>query len=135
MSMAFNRSFPPAGFGPDQPVPLSALGRFARRLLAQRRRRDQMFGADLFGEPIWDMYLDLFANAVEDRPVSISSLCIASGAPTTTALRQIGMLVDRGLLLRRQDSTDGRRVLIELSPTLYDQLGRLLLTWMAGENR
>jgi hypothetical protein len=26
-------------------------------------------------------------------------------------------------------------VLIELSPTLYDQLGHLLLTWMAGEGR
>jgi hypothetical protein len=135
MTMAFDRSFPATGAGRDQPIPPSALGQFARRLLAQRRRRDQMFGADLFGEPIWDMYLDLFANAVEDKSVSISSLCIASGAPTTTALRQIGMLVDRGLLLRRQDVTDGRRVLIELSPTLYDQLGHLLLTWMAGEGR
>lgn len=109
------------------------VGRYARKLLAQRRRREQIFGTDLFGEPIWDMLLDLFASAREEREVSISSLCIASGAPTTSALRHIAALVDRGLLLRRQDARDGRRVLMELSPELQEKLGSLLLGWMADE--
>lgn len=105
-------------------------GQYARKLLAQRRRREQIFGADLFGEPIWDMLLDLFANASEGRQVSVSSLCIASGAPTTTALRYVAMLVDRGLLLRFRDARDGRRVLIELSPPTHEQLGDVLRAWM-----
>lgn len=109
------------------------LGAFARKLIAQRRRRDQILGAELFGEPIWDMLLDLFANAQEDREVSISSLCIASGAPTTSALRYIAMLVDRDLLIRRQDSRDGRRILMELSPALHARLGELLFSWMKSE--
>ncbi|WP_242128458.1 MarR family transcriptional regulator [Sphingobium sp. Sx8-8] len=131
MTMAFDGPIPTAH--PDAPpLPLPALGQYARRLLAQRRRRDQLLGADLFGEPIWDMCLDLFANAVEGRPVSISSLCIASGTSTTTALRHIAMLVDRGLLLRRQDASDGRRVLVELAPMLFEQLAHLLQSWRAS---
>ena len=133
MSMAFDRAI--SAVRSESDPSLAALGQFARRLLAQRRSRDQILGADLFGEPIWDMYLDLFVNAVEDRPVSISSLCIASGAPTTTALRHIAMLVDRGLLLRRRDAKDGRRVLIELSPRLHEQLGEMLLSWVRAEAR
>jgi hypothetical protein len=107
-------------------------GELARRIHAQRRRREQILGADLFGEPIWDMFLDLYACAVERRQVSISSLCIASGAPTTTALRSIAMLVEQGQLIRRRDENDGRRVLIELSPALYDKLDRLLENWAAA---
>lgn len=113
----------------DDPV---ALGPFARQLLIERRRRDQLLGADLFGEPIWDMLLDLFANAAEGKPVSISSLCIASGAPGTTALRHVATLVERGFLVRRRDAKDGRRVLIELSPTLRRNLEELLSSWMNG---
>lgn len=107
-------------------------GQLARKIHAQRRRREQILGADLFGEPVWDMYLDLYACAVEGREVSISSLCIASGAPTTTALRSIAMLVEQGQLIRRRDESDGRRVLIELSPALYDKLDALLRSWAAN---
>lgn len=110
------------------------VGQFARKMLARRRRREQVFGPDLFGEPIWDMMLDLFANAAEGRSVSISSLCIASGVPTTSALRYITLLVDRGLLLRSQDAHDGRRILINLAPSVHAELTRLLLSWM-GDDR
>lgn len=118
---------------PPQTGDPMGVGVFARKLLAQRRRREQILGADLFGEPIWDMFLDLFANAAEGRQVSVSSLCIASGAPTTTALRYIATLVDRGLLLRTHDARDGRRVLIELSPMVHEKIGHMLLSWMEND--
>ena len=130
MNIAFHRPRVLAASGPSAQLDPLGVGAFARKLLAQRRRREQILDADLFGEPIWDMFLDLFASAAEDRPVSVSSLCIASGAPTTTALRSVAMLVNRGLLLRTQDVRDGRRVLIELSPALHEKLGHLLLSWM-----
>jgi len=35
-------------------------------------------------DPAWDMLLDLTAARAESRAVSVSSLCIAAGVPTTT---------------------------------------------------
>ncbi|MGM3253246.1 hypothetical protein ACS22W_25800, partial [Escherichia coli] len=37
----------------------------ARRTYADRRRRDKLFQPGLFGEPAWDILLDLFISAKE----------------------------------------------------------------------
>jgi hypothetical protein len=89
--------------------------RFVRALIRQRQRRVAAFGADLFADPVWDMMLDLLAARLEGRPVSTSSLCIAAGVPSTTALRWIRLLTERGLFVRVADPRDRRGVLIELS--------------------
>ena len=47
----------------------------------------------------------------------VSSLCIAAAVPATTALRWIKTLTDNGLLVRRTDPHDGRRVFVEMAPT------------------
>ena len=54
--------------------------------------------------------------------MAVSSLCIASAVPATTALRWIKTLTDNGLFVRRADPTDGRRVFIELSPETADAM-------------
>ncbi|MEZ5655102.1 MAG: hypothetical protein R3E04_04340 [Sphingobium sp.] len=64
----------------------------AKLALRIRRRRDAIFSDELgassiFGEAAWDMLLDLFVSRSENKRVSVSSLCIASGVPATTALR------------------------------------------------
>lgn len=87
----------------------------AKWILRQRRRRDNFFSADLFGEPAWDMLLELYAHALDQRRISISALCTASGVPATTALRWIGNLERAGLIVRRNDPTDLRRVWLELT--------------------
>jgi hypothetical protein len=71
-----------------------------RRVICARRKRVQFFGDDLFGEPAWDILLDLFATHLTGGRVSTSSLCIAADVPSTTALRWIGVLCERDLLLR-----------------------------------
>jgi hypothetical protein len=116
---------------PSRPHPAD-LAAFARTIIAQRRSRDRILGPDLFGEPIWDMLLDLFAHTEEGKPVTISNLCIASGASGTTALRHISALVKRGLLLRHPDPHDRRRVLIQLSPDMHRRLEQLLSGWMSN---
>ena len=58
-----------------------------REMLRWRRRRDQLFAGDLFADPAWDMMLDLAAAGLEGVDVAVSSLCIASAVPATTALR------------------------------------------------
>jgi len=52
---------------------------------------------------------------MEHIKVSVTSLCIASGVPDTTALRWISVMIDEGLFERVNDETDKRRVFIELT--------------------
>ncbi len=89
--------------------------RLVRRLIAARRVRDALLPPGLFGDPVWDMLLDLTAARLESRLVAVSSLCIAACVPTTTALRAIKALCDSGLLERCTDPADGRRTYITLS--------------------
>ena len=112
---------------------LSNFGRFAqseaassavRRVLRQRRMREQFFPADLFADPAWDMLLDLYAAQLEGQPVAVSSLCIAAAVPATTALRWIKTLTDTGLFERQSDPRDGRRIFIGLSPKAAQAMER-----------
>lgn len=86
-----------------------------RAMLRVRRLRDHLVAPDLFADPAWDILLDLLAARLENAKVSVSSLCIAAAVPPTTALRWIRQLTDRGLLERRADPRDGRRIFITLS--------------------
>jgi prefoldin subunit 5 len=86
-----------------------------RAMIRVRRLRNQFFPAELFADPAWDMLLDLMAARLEGRAVAVSSLCIASAVPPTTALRWIKTLTDARLFERVADSNDGRRVFIELT--------------------
>ena len=71
--------------------------------------------AALFAEPAWDMLLELYSADVEGCEVPTSSLCIASTAASTTALRYIEMLERTGLIERRPSPRDNRVTLIRLS--------------------
>lgn len=97
--------------------PARSLLTLARNTYALRRKRDSLFGnPDLFGEPAWDILLDLFIAHAEGKPVSVSSACIGSAAPATTGLRWLGVLADEGLVVRENDADDHRRVLVRLTP-------------------
>ena len=89
----------------------------AKRLYALRRNRDQMIGENLFGEPAWDMLLDLLICQADSRLVSVSSLCIGSGSSSTTALRYLCLMEERGLVQRIPDQDDGRRTFVRLTAT------------------
>ncbi|WP_374412590.1 MarR family transcriptional regulator [Novosphingobium colocasiae] len=89
--------------------------RLVRRIIRQRQLRARFFDGDLFADPAWDMLLDLAAARAEGVRVSVTSLCIASGVPPTTALRWIGQMVEGGLFTRACDDNDRRRAFIELS--------------------
>lgn len=92
------------------------LGELARNAYRARRLRGQYFsGTDLFGEPAWDLLLDLFINACEGKRVPVTSACIGAAVPTTTALRWLAILESRGLVEREADNSDARRVFVRLT--------------------
>ncbi len=98
--------------------------KLVRRIIRQRQLRARFFDGDLFADPAWDMLLDLTAARAEQSRVSVTSLCIASGVPPTTALRWIGQMTDAGLLQRNEDKTDRRRAFITLSDKATEAMTR-----------
>ncbi|WP_234024876.1 winged helix DNA-binding protein [Tsuneonella amylolytica] len=95
-----------------------------RLIIRQRQLRAQFLGGDLFADPAWDILLDLTAARAEHQRVSVTSLCIASGVPPTTALRWISQMIEVGLLVRVEDDSDRRRAFIELSDKAADAMAR-----------
>jgi len=96
-------------------VPSDALLAFARESYAIRRRRGRYLPPDLFGEPTWDILLDLYVATRENRPVPTTSACIGAHVPPTTALRWLRILEERGLVEREDDGRDGRRTFVRLT--------------------
>ncbi|MBV9843420.1 MAG: MarR family transcriptional regulator [Sphingomonadaceae bacterium] len=108
--------------GEDAPVDAGLV----RSIIRARRLRDAYFTADLFADPAWDMLLDLTAARMEGGDVAVSSLCIAAAVPPTTALRWIKLLSDTGLIVRRADPADRRRIFIALADAAADAMLRYL---------
>jgi hypothetical protein len=98
--------------------------RLVRSIIRQRQLRARFFDGALFADPAWDMLLDLTAARAEHSRVSVTSLCIASGVPPTTALRWIGQMTCVGLLERVEDDADRRRAFIALSETAAGAMAR-----------
>lgn len=109
------------GSSPSMPLPDP---RYIRRLIAARQTRAKFFDGDLFADPAWDMLLDLTAAHAEHSRVSVTSLCIASGVPATTALRWIKQLVETGVFERIADPADKRRAFIALSARSLEAMSR-----------
>ncbi len=104
----------------DAETPVNAV--LVRRLIKLRRDRDRHLPDELFGDPAWDMLLDLTAAHMERVDVPVSSLCLAAAVPTTTALRWVRSLSEAGIFVRRTDPGDARRSFIGLSDQAHDAM-------------
>jgi DNA-binding MarR family transcriptional regulator len=110
----------------SRPVEESSPLALATSIYRFRQRRAQIFAdEDLFGEPAYDILLDLYIAHHEERHVTISDACNAAGVPCTTALRQVNILEQRGLIRRFPDHRDRRRSYVALEPRALSALERL----------
>lgn len=87
----------------------------ASEIYRARRRRKRFFGPELFGEPAWDLLLDLFIARLKKKRVSVTSACYAADVPPTTALRWLGLLADSNLIERFESETDQRVTWVRLT--------------------
>jgi CheY-like chemotaxis protein/DNA-binding MarR family transcriptional regulator len=109
---------------------------YLRTLVAARVDREMIFKSNIFSDPAWEMLLDLAVAEASGRCISVTSLCLASGAPTTTALRRIDDLQGADLVERLPDASDRRRIIVRLTENgrarlqnfIEKQAGRLGLT-------
>ena len=132
--------FAAEGEEPDQRLaratrpPLPEL-KLVRKIIRQRQLRERFFDGDLFADPAWDILLDLTAARAEHARVSVTSLCIASGVPPTTALRWISQMVETGLLERIEDEVDRRLAFITLTDKATEAMARYFAELGSGGTR
>ena len=107
----------PDRFGLRETQPGDESGRLlarARQILAHRRKRIELFGKELFGEPAWEMLLLLYIAQSTQR-FTIGQLARASGAPPSTGARWIDHLEEQELVEKDPHPTDGRTAFVKLS--------------------
>lgn len=87
---------------------------FVRRLRAARQHRINLFGPLVARDLPWDILLVLYTNYKRIK-VNVSSISVDVGAPSTTVLRWLRRLEDKGFIERSASSTDLRVSYIGLS--------------------
>jgi hypothetical protein len=98
---------------------------WAKATYYARRVREEVFGSDMFADARWDILLDLFLAQLLGKRVQVSSACIASAVPPTTALRHIQEMCESGVLDRQQCPDDNRRCYLSLSPQSFEKMEHL----------
>ncbi|MCT8267798.1 MULTISPECIES: response regulator [Afifella] len=122
VAIAIRRALDLTGRARPEPSQSATESDYLRALVAARTDRDAIFKAKLFSDPAWDMMLDLAVAEATGRFVSVTSLCLASGVATTTALRRIDELQEADLIMRFPDETDRRRTLVRLTETGLERM-------------
>jgi predicted transcriptional regulator len=115
-SRAAGNRTPSLGFSDEK------LGKIAELLFAARIHRANHFDPDLFGEPAWDMLLDLFIHKVAGLRVSSTSLCLGANVPYATGSRYIERLEEKGVVFRFTPPDDRRLVLVDYTVEGYKHM-------------
>lgn len=129
--VATRRGQPIRREAPLFPRPDSLVG-IAVALLEQIDRREAFLPGAEFEDPQWLMTLELFVADEEGRAISVSSLCLASGVPPTTALRHIRSLEAKGIFERSSHPSDRRISHVRLSQAARTQVARYLASLRAS---
>lgn len=98
-------------------------------IITVRGLRSRYIDHDLLYDPVWNIALDLTLAKLRDQFISVSSVCLASGVPDTTALRYLSIMEKHDLIERSADPSDKRRIFVQISEhgerAVLDYLGRV----------
>ncbi len=101
----------------------------AERAYSDRRSRKDFLGTgDLFGEPAWDLLLDLFIRQTKAEQVTVKTAFMHSDASLRTVVRLLKVMEHSGLIAVTIDPDDATRQLISLNPTGYEGMLRYLVS-------
>jgi len=99
---------------------------FLDRIIRLRRDKAKIFAGDLVADPVWDMLLALARVDLDAQGVPTLNLAIDGGIPAASALRRISEMEEAGLIIRRSDHEDRRRVLVYLTDAGREAVARYL---------
>lgn len=80
----------------------------------------------MFGEPAWDMILDLYVHQAKGASTNITAACIGSNTPVSTAMRYVDLLCIEGWAEKIRDENDKRRSMVALTPYAVDRMDEYL---------
>lgn len=118
--------------GPTDETGQRSLSVIVERMIETRRKRGLLFSPLLFSDPAWDILLYLLQAELRHSRISFTTLADRASIPPTTAIRWATVLIDRGILVRRDDPKDARRSFIELHPDASAALRELLESLAEG---
>ena len=104
-----------AGAQHGEPGPIGDYLTFAREEVRRRRARETVMPREFFGEPAWNILLDLFVAAGERRRLCVTDIFVFAGASATSTLRYLKVLEAADYLARSPDPDDSRRTFVELT--------------------
>ena len=102
----------------------------ARRELRSRRLRSKLLPDGMFGEPAWEILLQLYVEQQGIRQ-NIARLSGALAVPQTSVIRWLSYLQDRDLVRREAHPTDQRSVYLELTSKGIEALDAYLSETLA----
>jgi DNA-binding MarR family transcriptional regulator len=110
---------------PDTRVARDRATSLAAAMLKVRRMLEQAITSDIFSDPVRDILLDLYVSEARGKCTTVTSACIASCVPPTTALRHLANMEREGLI-ESAEASDGRVRMVSLTPTAKERLERYL---------
>jgi DNA-binding MarR family transcriptional regulator len=96
-------------------VRLATRTALVRRLLEERKLRNQFLPQKVLGDAAWDILLTLYLGWCENRMTAVNLLAEATAAPKTTVLRWTVGLSDLGLVSRVTNANDRRITEVRLT--------------------
>lgn len=87
----------------------------SRRLVAEARALDRLLARHALDIAGWRVMLAMFEADAASSEASATNIALACGTSASAGLRRIGDLAERGLLDRREDPDDGRRIMLRLT--------------------
>jgi DNA-binding MarR family transcriptional regulator len=103
------------------------------RAIRARHLRRRYFPDMFFGEPAWDMLLELLDAELDARQVTITNLCEAVGVPGSVGIRWLNSLVAEGLVRKRPDPHNTFCEFIELEPAASTAFRRYFAELSRGD--
>jgi hypothetical protein len=124
LGAAINNAKPGAADNPDaEQNLLHDLAELASRQIAERQRRNILLGIpNLFGEPAWEIMLDLFVARVSGKQVRLSS----DTHQIKPAMRYIRALNAQAVVEQELDETDPTAFYVTLSDAGMDRMKQFL---------
>lgn len=119
----------------DDQIPDGILVREIEIMIKMRKLRATSLPQVQFGEPAWDVLLDLTVARFGQRKTSISSASIAAGVPMTTGLRCLQELIAKGVVERFDDQKDRRRSFVQISEAAYRGMLNLVAASLREQRR
>lgn len=98
----------------------------AQAILQLRRQRKEEFDGLQFGEPAWEMLLELYVRDASGTVSTVAELLAASNAPASTAARWLAQLDRLGFVTRRSHPADPKTEFVDLTAEAKAALERHL---------